>query len=278
PDRYLQNLKATLENIPSVRFGLEMAERDLKNGGRRILFLSNFTEEKAAQQINGLIWMGEPEYMLQQIQDKLDLGFSCLKLKIGALDFEKELALLKNIRAHFSADQIEIRVDANGAFSTNEAFKKLERLANFDLHSIEQPIAPGQWDKMQELCKENIIDIALDEELIGVYGTQKKELLEQIQPQYLILKPSMLGGFLACEEWIDLAKNQHIGWWATSALESNIGLSAIAQWTATKNNPLPQGLGTGQLYNNNFDSPLYLKGDQLHFSKSNNWDLCKLDL
>lgn len=277
PALFIEDLKS-LENIPSIRFGLEMAKMDLEQDGKRILFPSEFTQEKTSQRINGLIWMGNTKYMLQQIEDKLKKGFSCLKMKIGAIDFEKELAVLKNIRQHFSPAEIELRVDANGAFTTEEASEKLEKLAAFDLHSIEQPIAPGQWEAMHELCNKNIIDIALDEELIGVYGKQKEALIKAIQPQYLILKPSMLGGFTACDKWIELANKYNCGWWATSALESNIGLSAIAQWTFTKKNNMPQGLGTGQLYTNNFESPLYLKGEQLYFSESNNWDLSLLDL
>lgn len=278
PEPYLHDLEGKLGEIPSVRFGLEMALKDLQNDGKLNPYPSAFTEENSAQHINGLIWMGDADFMLKQIQDKLDLGFSCLKLKIGAIDFEKEIAVLKNIRAHYSAQQIEIRVDANGAFPTTEAAHKLERLAAFDLHSIEQPIATGQWQEMQALCQEKIIDIALDEELIGIYGDKKRRLLENIKPQYLILKPSMLGGFEASEEWINLAKEQGCKYWTTSALESNIGLNAIAQWTAMQDNSLPQGLGTGQLYSNNFDSPLYLKGDQLYFSKSKEWNLKALDL
>lgn len=277
PSPFIDDLRL-LESIPSIRFGLEMAKLDLEQNGKRILFPSVFTQKKASQRINGLIWMGNTEYMLRQIEEKLEKGFSCLKMKIGAIDFDNELNVLKNIRHHFSPDEIELRVDANGAFSVDEANEKLEKLAAFDLHSIEQPIAPGQWETMYNLCAKNIIDIALDEELIGIYGNQKEELIKTIQPQYLILKPSMLGGFAACDEWIDLADQYNCGWWATSALESNIGLSAIAQWTFTKNNIMPQGLGTGQLYTNNFESPLYLKGEQLYFSESNNWDLSLLDL
>jgi O-succinylbenzoate synthase len=211
--------------------------------------------------------------MKQQIEEKLEQGFTCIKLKIGAIDFQKELDLLRFIRQHFEANTIEIRVDANGAFSLNEALDKLNQLAGFELHSIEQPIAKNQTDTMSELCKTAPIPIALDEELIGVFSLEEKEaLLLKIKPQYIILKPSFVGGFRGTKEWILLAEKLKIGWWITSALESNIGLNAIAQWTFLQQNSMPQGLGTGGLYTNNFDCPLEVFDGNLGYNKQVNWD------
>lgn len=216
--------------------------------------------------------MGEEAFMKEQIEQKLEQGFNCIKLKIGAIDFEKELSLLKFIRSHYDADTIEIRVDANGAFSPDEAMEKLNRLAQFQIHSIEQPIKQGQVEQMVEVCRNTPIPVALDEELIGVFGIDnKKRLLETMQPHYIILKPSLVGGFKGSEEWIKVADENNIGWWITSALESNIGLNAIAQWTHTLQSTMPQGLGTGALYTNNFDSPLVVRQGKLHYDKSLNW-------
>ena len=220
-----------LEEWSSIRFGVEMALQDLAMGGRQLYFPSAFTEGRLAIEINGLIWMGDKSTMLQRIQQKLEAGFHCIKLKIGAIDFEAELSLLQYIRERFSCEKVELRVDANGAFAPEEAMSKLEALAAFGLHSIEQPIRQGQWEEMAHLCRETPIPIALDEELIGVYGRKKKlELLEKVQPQYIILKPALCGGFSGAREWIELAEKRGIGWWVTSALESNIGLNALAQW------------------------------------------------
>lgn len=266
-----------LLEFPSIRFGLEMALMDLRNMGNRVLFSSNFTLGKDAIEINGLVWMGEFEFMKKQIREKIDSGFTCIKLKIGAIDFEKEIELIKSIRKEFSASDIEIRVDANGAFSPKEALDKLKLLSVFDLHSIEQPIRQGQWEKMANLCEKTPLPIALDEELIGVNEISlKAKLIETIKPQYIILKPSLVGGYKASEEWIELAENCEIGWWVTSALESNIGLNAIAQWTYTLKNKMPQGLGTGQLYNNNFNSPLEIIKGKLYFDPAKNWNLHNL--
>lgn len=257
-----------LEEWSSIRFGVEMALQDLAMGGRRLYFPSAFTEGRLAIEINGLIWMGDKSTMLQRIQQKLEAGFHCIKLKIGAIDFEAELSLLQYIRERFSCEKVELRVDANGAFAPEEAMSKLEALAAFGLHSIEQPIRQGQWEEMAHLCRETPIPIALDEELIGVYGRKKKlELLEKVQPQYIILKPALCGGFSGAREWIELAEKRGIGWWVTSALESNIGLNALAQWVATLGNPMPQGLGTGQLYTNNLWSPLRQEGECLIYGK-----------
>jgi len=268
-----------LLEFPSIQFGVEMAFLSLQSKTPFELFPSNFTEGKSNMLINGLVWMGEESFMKQQIEEKLSQGFSCIKLKIGAIDFEKELGLLRFIRQNFGAKTIEIRVDANGAFSSNEALYKLNQLSEFKLHSIEQPIQKNNTDMMSELCKTTPIPIALDEELIGVFGIQQKEmLLSKIQPQYIILKPSLVGGFKGTLEWIELAEKHNIGWWITSALESNIGLNAITQFTYTLNNKMPQGLGTGGLYNNNFDCPLAIVKGNIGYNLNKNWDISNLGL
>jgi o-succinylbenzoate synthase len=279
-------LDTGLRDFPTICFGLEMALMDLGlgvnkvnivNRGKRMLFPSEFTLGIDSIEINGLVWMGEFDFMQQQIKEKIESGFSCIKLKIGAIDFDKELELIRNIRKEFSVTDIEIRVDANGAYKPQEALEKLNRLAKFGLHSIEQPIRQGFWEEMANLCASTPLAIALDEELIGINKiSQKVKLLENIRPQYIILKPSLVGGFKASQEWIHLAEQNNIGWWITSALESNIGLNAIAQWTYTIKNKLPQGLGTGQLYKNNFESPLQITKGKLYFDPSKNWDLNNL--
>jgi O-succinylbenzoate synthase len=210
--------------------------------------------------------------MKQQIEEKLAEGFNCVKLKIGAIDFDQELELLRFIRANFNENKIELRVDANGAFDSNDALYKLSQLSEFKIHSIEQPIAKNNTDRMAELCMATPFPIALDEELIGVYSIMDKEaLLIKIKPQYIILKPSFIGGFRGTQEWITLAEKNKIGWWITSALESNIGLNAIAQWTFLQQNLMPQGLGTGALYTNNFDCPLHVSQGQLWYKKAEQW-------
>lgn len=270
----LPELFERLRDFPSILFGLETALADLKNGGKRIIYPSEFSEGKVSIRINGLIWMGTKTEMQRQIQEKIEQGFSCIKLKIGAIDFDAELDLLKAIRHEFDAKTIELRVDANGAFMPADALRKLEALSKLSIHSIEQPIKAGQWQAMAPLCANTPLPIALDEELIGVNDLlQKRLLLETIRPQYIILKPSLHGGFAGSEEWIKLANEQHIDWWATSALESNIGLNAIAQWCATQKNEMPQGLGTGQLYTNNFESPLSLNGENLFYDQQKIWKL-----
>jgi len=274
---YQNNLDDRLKDFPSIMFGLETALLDLRAKGTKVLFESLFTEGKDAININGLVWMGEIAFMLKQIKEKIASGFNCIKLKIGAIDFEQELELIRNIRREFSVDDIEIRVDANGAFSPEEALDKLSQLAEFYLHSIEQPIKQGQWEQMAGLCEQTPLPIALDEELIGVNEIEKKKsLIKTINPQYIILKPSLVGGYKASEEWIKLAEQNNIGWWITSALESNIGLNAIAQWTYTLQNELPQGLGTGQLYFNNFTSPLNISQGKLFYDPSISWNLKSL--
>jgi o-succinylbenzoate synthase len=273
------NLQIILDQLtendwPSVRFGFETAMRDFMNGGRRVVFENDFSINQKPIAINGLIWMGDQAAMLRQIDEKLEAGFTTLKLKIGAIDFEQECAVLANIRQRFSASDITLRVDANGAFGVDNALEKLKRLSDFDLHSIEQPIRQGQIEQMAALCEQTPVPIALDEELIGSFDyAQKRKLLKTIQPQFIILKPTLLGGFNHCREWIETAQRLNIGWWITSALESNIGLNAIAQFTAEFTNPLPQGLGTGQLYENNIDSPLQINKGQLSYSQSIDWNL-----
>ncbi len=265
-----------LLEFPSIQFGVEMAFQSLESQTPFILFPSDFTKGQKSIPINGLIWMGEEAFMKKQIEEKLADGFRCVKLKIGAIDFEKELQLLRYIRANFSPEQVEIRVDANGAFNEVVALDKLIQLSEFKLHSIEQPISKNNTDRMSELCKISPFPIALDEELIGVFSISEKEaLLQKIKPQFIILKPSFVGGFRGTQEWIDLAEKHQIGWWITSALESNIGLNAIAQWTYLQHNLMPQGLGTGALYTNNFDCPLKVDQGQLWYNTDLNWD-CNL--
>jgi len=269
-----QELWKALLEFPSIQFGVEMAFLSLKSQNPYVLFPSDFTTNVRSIAINGLVWMGESAFMKQQIEDKLAEGFNCIKLKIGAIDFEKELELLAFIRSHFSPEEIEIRVDANGAFSSKEALDKLKQLNQFQLHSIEQPIKKGNISEMALLCEQTPFPIALDEELIGVFSFEEKEkLLQKIKPHYIILKPSFIGGFRGTQEWITLADKYNIGWWITSALESNIGLNAIAQWTFLQNSKMPQGLGTGALYINNIDCPLEVKNGQLWYDTSKEWQL-----
>jgi o-succinylbenzoate synthase len=272
-------LNEGLRTFPSIHFGLEMALLDLKTNATKTLFPSEFTNNQKPININGLIWMGEKQFMFDQIKSKLEEGWNCIKLKIGAIDFEAELELLKYIRSQFSKSDIELRVDANGAFSPDNALEKLHRLAEMDLHSIEQPIKQHQWNEMAELCEKTPLPIALDEELIGIFDfAEKRKVMETIQPQYLIFKPSFIGGFKGTQEWIDLCDEFKTPWWMTSALESNIGLNAIAQWTAILDNHLPQGLGTGQLYTNNIESPLRVNGGFLTYENDGEWDLSWLEV
>tara|TARA_R110000868_G_scaffold29420_6_gene109388 strand:- start:23670 stop:24737 length:1068 start_codon:yes stop_codon:yes gene_type:complete len=284
---YEEKLKWTCDNIslgkdglwdalmdyPSIQFGVEQAFLSLNSPDPFLLYPSAFTQNNRPIEINGLIWMGDEHYMHQQIQQKLEQGFKCIKLKIGAIDFQKEIALLKSIRNKYSEKEIELRVDANGAFLPSEAMDKLVCLSPFNLHSLEQPIKAGNPCEMQGLCSNSPIPIALDEELIGVtLVTEKEKLLQTIKPEYIILKPSLIGGFKGSMEWINIAEKLNIKWWVTSALESNIGLNAIAQWTYTLGNPLPQGLGTGGLYNNNFDSPLTVENGSIRYANNKIWE------
>jgi len=268
----LATLLNEFSEYPSIQFGLEQAFLSLASKDPFQLYPSEFSQSKDVININGLIWMGHQSFMKQQIKDKLEEGFSCIKMKIGAIHFEEELALLKSIRKEFSKEEIELRVDANGAFSPKDALQKLEALSKFNLHSIEQPIKQGQLEEMALLCEKTPLPIALDEELIGLFSLEKKQkLISTIHPQYIILKPSLVGGFSGSKEWIKLAEQQNIGWWVTSALESNIGLNAIAQFTYTLQNKMPQGLGTGSLFTNNLDSPLYVDNGNLIYSSTNRW-------
>lgn len=254
-----------LRDYPSMLFGLETALLNLQNGDR--LFDTAFTRGEVGIPINGLVWMGNHDEMLQRLEEKLEKGFSCVKLKIGAIDFEQELDLIKRIRDRFSFHEVELRLDANGAFPYSEALYKLELLSQYAIHSIEQPIKAGQWAYMAELCRESPLPIALDEELIGVNDpAMKRHMLNIIKPRYIILKPSLHGGMAGCREWIETARDLGIGFWITSALESNIGLNAIAQFASSiygDHITMPQGLGTGQLFTDNIPMPLEIRGDQL---------------
>ncbi len=263
-----------LLQMPAVRFGYETALKGLQSDTPVLLYPTEFTDGKQGIPINGLIWMGTKEFMVRQVEEKLAAGFTCLKLKIGAIDFESELDILRSVRNRFPADQLEIRVDANGAFPTEKALSFLEKLAAFELHSIEQPIKAGKIKEMRKLCAETPFPVALDEELIGINNPEEKErLLDEIKPQYIILKPTLTGGIKASEEWISLAEQRGIGWWITSALESNIGLNAIAQWTATLGTSNFQGLGTGALFTNNIQSPLVVSNGNIYYNPNIRWDL-----
>ena len=265
--------KEAMRPYPSMLFGLETAKRQLDNGGGIDLFNTPFGRGEEGITINGLIWMGTFDEMFQRLEAKLKAGFHCVKLKIGAIDFEKELRLIQHIRQHFSRKEVELRVDANGGFTPDNAMQRLEALAKYDIHSIEQPIRQHQWKEMARLCKNSPLPIALDEELIGVNDlTEKNRLLDTIQPQYIILKPSLHGGISGTREWIKLAKEKGVGSWITSALESNIGLNAIAQLTADIYGPhitMAQGLGTGQLFSDNIPMPLEIRGEQLWVNNTN---------
>ena len=264
----------SLRHFPSMLFGLQTAFRSAAGslqGNYLRLYPSDFTRGERCIPINGLVWMGSFDEMCQRMEEKLASGFRCVKLKIGAIDFDSELELIRKLRQRYSADDIELRVDANGAFSTNEALPKLRQLAAYHLHSIEQPIRQGQWDEMAKLCAQTPLPIALDEELIGVNDlAQKEALLNTIRPHYLVLKPSLHGAFTGAAEWMNLARERGIGYWTTSALESNIGLNAIAQWCAAidGNSSLPQGLGTGQLFETNAHTPISIEGDCLWFGNA----------
>lgn len=273
----LEELLENLREFPSIQFGLETAILSFNSDNMFDLFPSLFAQGKGSIEINGLVWMGDEAYMKEQIEEKIAQQFNCIKLKIGAIDFEQELALLRFIRSNFSTQQIEIRVDANGGFDYNDALSKLNQLSDLQIHSIEQPIKTKQYDSMSELCKISSLPIALDEELIGVFfKDEKRKLLEKIKPHYIILKPSLVGGFKGSLEWIELAEELNIGWWITSALESNIGLNAIAQWTYTLNNLMPQGLGTGALFTNNFNCPLIVRNGRLWYDNTQNWNIEKI--
>lgn len=286
-EQYFKTLESLLESwkndtlayddmtlFPSMRFGIEMALLDLEKGGRQLLFDTPFSRGDAKIRINGLIWMGSTKSIREQIEEKLNTGFRCIKLKIGAMPWPDEFAILKDLRAAFPAEDIEIRVDANGAYNFHEAPAILANLAALEVHSIEQPIRAGQWDEMAALCASTPCPIALDEELIGVHDQGKQsQLLAHIRPQYIILKPSLHGGISGSQQWISEADRNGIQWWMTSALESNLGLNAIAQLAACYDLQLPQGLGTGSLYDTNIPSPLSLSGEWLSFNPTSAFTL-----
>lgn len=258
-----------LSHHSSIQFGFEQALRDFSSGGKHIYFPSPFTSGQQTITINGLVWMGSFEEMKQRVDEKVNSGFKCIKLKIGAIDWKKELSLIQVLRKSYSPDQLTIRVDANGAFSMENVFLRLKELADLGVHSIEQPIPQGFPDLMRFICETSPLPIALDEELIGISGSEnKKRLLDFVRPAYIILKPALCGGFSGAEEWIKIAEELGIGWWITSALESNVGLDAIAQFTSTLQPSIPQGLGTGGLYTNNFSLPLTLHGEELCYNPS----------
>ena len=270
----LEELLLKTIEFPSIQIGLEQAFLSLNSTSSFELFPSKFLESDRGIDINGLIWMGDKQFMKDQIKEKIQEGFRCIKMKIGAIDFQTELTLLQAIRKEYSVNDIQLRVDANGAFKPFEALEKLSRLSKYNIHSIEQPIQKKQTQEMAALCEKSPIPIALDEELIGIFDSyQKNKILQMIQPQFIILKPSLVGGFKGSQEWIDLAKKSNINWWVTSALESNIGLNAIAQWTYTLKNKMPQGLGTGSLFTNNFECPLEVKNGYLYYHKKKNWNI-----
>ncbi len=261
---------------PSIVFGLEMAALDLRNGGKRLIFDNSFIQSKPIP-INGLVWMGDLDVMLQQASIKIDEGYNCIKIKVGGLNFEKECDILQYIRKKYFREDIKLRLDANGAFKPEEALSKLYDLSKYKIHSIEQPIKPGR-PEMEELCKKSPIPIVLDEELIGFdQMTDKRKLLERIKPQYIIIKPSLIGGIQSSQEWISTAESLGIGWWMTSALESNVGLNAICQFTANYPIHIPQGLGTGSLYDDNFQSPLEVVKGEIFYNPKLAWDLSDLN-
>jgi len=260
--------------FPSVQFAFETAFLAAQHQADFLLYDTPFYRNQQPIAINGLVWMNEKETMLQEALTKATQGFDTIKFKVGALDFDDECRLLEAFRKQYNAFNITIRLDANGAFLPADALEKLRELSRFDIHSIEQPIKPKQWDAMQELCAKTPIPIALDEELIGVdVKSDGQRLLQHIKPQHIILKPTLLGGLSNSEVWVKLAQQHNIGWWATSALESNIGLNAIAQWTATQHLQVPQGLGTGSLYTNNIPSPLVVSNGQLIYDERKGWEL-----
>ncbi len=275
-------LSDDLVDVPSVRFAVEQCLKDLDVSGSKILFPSDFTLGRSGIPINGLVWMGDKSTMKQRIREQIDKGFTTVKMKIGASGayrngIEDELALLKSVRDEFSADDIALRVDANGAFDARNAMSVLQRLSELQVESIEQPVAPGLYEVMSELCERSPIPIALDEDLIGLNTRDSKiDLLDTVKPRYIVIKPSLVGGWGAAEEWIALAKERAIAWWITSALESSIGLNAIAQWVATLNVTMPQGLGTGSVYADNIPSPLLAAKGELRYRPETEWDLSRL--
>jgi len=272
-----RRLTDDLVDVPSVRFAVEQCLRDLEAGGTKTLFPSEFTLGRQAIPINGLVWMGDKATMKQRIREQIEGGYTTVKMKIGAIGIDDELELLKAVRSEYRASDLILRVDANGAFSAQQAPDVLKRLADLQVHSIEQPVPPGLYEVMTELCARTPIPIALDEDLIGLNTHDAKvDLLDNLKPQYIVIKPSLVGGWAATQEWIDLAKARNIGWWITSALESSIGLNAIAQYTATLHVTMAQGLGTGKVYANNIPSPLLAEKGFLRYRPEEDWDLSDL--
>lgn len=277
-DLTLESIKEHISKIPSqfpaIKFAIETALLDLRAGGKRVLFPSTFTENNASIKINGLVWMGDQEFMWSQIVKLVEKGYKSIKMKIGAKDFDSERKFIEKFRQEYPSSEYELRLDANGAFEADVALERLYALSQFDIHSIEQPIRQGQINELAHICAESPIPIALDEELIGKSSIEEKQyLIEKVNPDYLILKPTLLGGLNSTKEWLEIAESSNIKWWLTSMLESNIGLNAIAQFVATLNSSLPQGLGTGQLFNNNIPSPLYLEGPYMKYGSHNAWEL-----
>lgn len=271
----VEGMLPDLRCYPSILMGVETALADLHGGGGMIQYDSPWVRGQYGIRINGLIWMGSQEQMAARIREKLAAGFRCIKLKIGGIDFDREVELLQYLRDRFSPAEMEIRLDANGAFAPEDALRRLNLLARYSVHSIEQPIMAGQWREMARVCANSPIPIALDEELIGINDEELRvQMIDTIRPQYIILKPTLHGGFSGSDQWIEIAESHGVGWWATSALESNIGLNAIAQWVAAKGEPcMVQGLGTGNLYINNVASPLEQTGDRLYYRNGKSWML-----
>lgn len=278
-DNFSKGKETNLIHHSSIKFGFEQALLDYSNGCKGIYYPGDFTNGEITIEINGLIWMGNYDEMINRLEEKIRDGFKCIKLKIGAIDWQKELDIIKAIRKVFTVEELMIRVDANGGFSYDDCLNKLNALADLGVHSIEQPIKSGNEEKMLELCKETPLPIALDEELIGKGGLEERvRLLDTIKPQYIILKPALCGGFSGASEWISEAEKRGIGWWITSALESNVGLNAIAQYTAYVNAKGPQGLGTGGLFTNNFYTPITLVNDQLSFNPKKKFDYSQFSI
>ncbi len=274
-----KKIKSALKDFPALYFGYEMAMRSIDCDHPMMLYPSVYTTGRAGIPINGLIWMNEADHMQAQIDHLIDEGFTILKMKVGGIDWAEEVRLIKELRKKYDSTEIQLRLDANGAWTPKEAIEKLNRLSELEIHSIEQPIKPGQWEQMARLCAESPIPVALDEELIGITELKKKkELINSITPDYLIIKPTLLGGFKASEEWIKLAKENGIDWWVTSALESNVGLNAISQWVVTQFPNMPQGLGTGGLFENNIPSPLQVRKGKLLIDPTLTWDLSIFNL
>ncbi|HMN04802.1 MAG TPA: o-succinylbenzoate synthase [Flavobacteriales bacterium] len=272
-------LRHDLVHVPSVRFAVEQCLRDLRASGSKILFPSDFTLGRKGIPINGLVWMGDKATMRERIQAQIDGGNRCVKMKVGAIGIEDELELLAEVRKYFPAHELTLRVDANGAFTHQNVMPVLERLAALEVESIEQPVGQGLFEVMAEICAATPVPIALDEDLIGLHSLgAKQDLLDNVKPQYIVIKPSLVGGWAAAREWIDLAEERNIGWWITSALESSIGLNAIAQWAATLNARGTQGLGTGSVYLDNIPSPLAVKDAQLWYRPEEAWDLHRIHL